>query len=630
MIFNKKGSQFYKEYKWYLYIIVFATSFGLYLNTLNHSFVLDDGMVIVNNKHVLDGIKGVKDIFSNSYLHGFDGKNVNTYRPISLFSFALENHFFGNSPSVYHFFNILSYSILCILVSKFIFQIFPENKAILPITIIGLFITHPVHSEVVSNIKSRDEIYSMLFGITSLIYLLKHDSNKNRASIYFSLLFFTLSILSKENTLTLIGIFPLTLYFFKEEKLTNAIIKSTIYLIPILLFFILRLVILDDIILTNSVEAKWETPYNNTLFAANNYIEELATNFSIFLKYIQLSILPINLVSDYSINTFQIVNFSNIYAILGLASFSLLTYLAISTFKSRSKVSYSILFFLITFSITSNFIIKIPATLAERFLFLPSLGMIILITITLFKSTKSNSNKSIFYLIPIIAIIGFYTNITLNRNKDWKDNYTLYSQDFKSNPESVRIIAGLAQEKHKIDVKIKNKNKKLQEGKITENLYLQTLKNYPNKDFIYYKLGYLKFAMEDFNSAIEYFKKALPAKNIKEHEVYYMLGLCFENLNNNNESISNYEKAIELNPNEDEYWRHIGYVYFAAKKYKEAIDSFIKSVTIKGSSDINDLTNIAVSYHSIGDYSNAKKYYTAILKIDPNNSTAKKNISTLP
>ena len=81
-----------------------------------------------------------------------------------------------------------------------------------------LFAAHPIHTEVVANIKSRDEILAYLFGTIMLICFLKFKESNLKKWLYASLSFYFLAILSKENAILFIAILPFINYYLSLEK----------------------------------------------------------------------------------------------------------------------------------------------------------------------------------------------------------------------------------------------------------------------------------------------------------------------------------------------------------------------------------------------------------------------------
>ncbi len=75
-----------------------------------------------------------------------------------------------------------------------------------------IFMAHPVHTEVVANIKSRDEILSFLNGTLALLLVFDYSKSKNWISLALAVIFFFLSLLSKETAMTTLAIIPFMLF----------------------------------------------------------------------------------------------------------------------------------------------------------------------------------------------------------------------------------------------------------------------------------------------------------------------------------------------------------------------------------------------------------------------------------
>jgi hypothetical protein len=175
-----------------LALIVGIFGFLLYSNTLTHDYVLDDFSVIKENNIVRQGIKAIPEIFRTSYRQGYLSLNDGTYRPLSLAMFAVEWNFFPNTPAVSHFVNVLLYGITGFLLFIILCKLFAsslrlshsplstsppaslqnemgDGSEVLAFIASLLFIAHPLHVEVVANIKSRDEILCFLFVLCSFL-----------------------------------------------------------------------------------------------------------------------------------------------------------------------------------------------------------------------------------------------------------------------------------------------------------------------------------------------------------------------------------------------------------------------------------------------------------------------------
>lgn len=191
---------------------------GQYFNTLGHDYAWDDAIVIRDNVYTQDGLGSLKDIWTKPvYI-----PQREIYRPIPQTTFALENYFSPNgNPMVGHFVNMLFYALCCFLIFHFFKLLIPQYHLIFAFLASLLFLVHPVHTEVVANIKSRDEIIALSFGLASMIFFIRYLSDKKIMLISTSILFFIMACLSKLNAITLLAIYPIIYYFNTQVKSTK-------------------------------------------------------------------------------------------------------------------------------------------------------------------------------------------------------------------------------------------------------------------------------------------------------------------------------------------------------------------------------------------------------------------------
>ena len=195
----------------YIYILVGLLSFVLYTNTLTHGFVWDDQLVITGNSVTTKGFSGLFEVWTtNKYI-----EQRPTYRPIPQTIHTILWQFFPNEPMVGHLTVTLAY-VICVLSFLFVLKhFFPKLNNWLVLFIGAMFSLMPVHSEVVANIKSLDEILSTIFVVWSIYYA----SKKGFKFILISSLFFITALLSKVSAVTVLPVF---LFFIfnntKEER----------------------------------------------------------------------------------------------------------------------------------------------------------------------------------------------------------------------------------------------------------------------------------------------------------------------------------------------------------------------------------------------------------------------------
>jgi protein O-mannosyl-transferase len=211
-----------KQIPVYIYSGICALiAFLLYISTVTYDYTVDDATVIANNKLTTGGISAIPEILSSPYRAGFWSRKEGLYRPLSVVMFAIEWEVAPKQPWLGHLINILIYTGTCAFLFLLLFELLGKEKAITAFFMTMLFTVLPVHTEVVSNIKSRDELLCFLFGLISIYYICRWVRQKKIYYAVVSGLCFFLALLSKENAITLIPVFPLVLWFFTEQDVNR-------------------------------------------------------------------------------------------------------------------------------------------------------------------------------------------------------------------------------------------------------------------------------------------------------------------------------------------------------------------------------------------------------------------------
>ncbi len=492
-----------------LYIALPAFAFLLYSNTNRFGYNGDDDAVTRGNRHVQQGVKGIGEIFTTGYYDGFAhsdrSSNDRLYRPLPLASFAIEKQLWGNSPETGHLINVILYSAACLLLYMLLIKLLSPAPAIISICITLLFIAHPVHTEVVANIKSRDEILCLFFLLLSLITLVNYARAYHFAWLAAMVLSLALSLLSKENAIAFLGLAPLTI-FFTQKHFNKKVWLSAMPAIAAVAaaYLFARSFALGEI-------ANRELDImDNSLVAANSASEIFATNFVILWKYLQLLFVPTMLSWDYSYNQIPIANWSSPVAWLSLLIHGgLLTY-ALFNIKNKSWIAYGIFFYFIALSISSNFIIKIASTMAERFLFIPSIGFCIaavLVAEKMIRKIPCPALKTALSLILISCVAAGFSYKTVTQNKVWSSPLSLMEHGAKASPNSARAHLFLGHEYMDMAAKNSSELKKVMDVKKAIGAYKKSLEIYPEYGGALNSIGRAYFFLGDMDSAIYFFRK---------------------------------------------------------------------------------------------------------------------------
>ena len=569
----------------------------------------------------------------------------------ALVNFAIEYQLFGENPAVSHFINVLLYALTVMLLFKILSSLFKSDNfqkwfLTLPFIITVLFTAHPIHTEVVANIKGRDEIMTFLGALLALWYSLKYLENQKIKYLIYSGIYFFLGLLSKENAITFIAIIPITLYYFKSVNKEQYLKIIGSLLIPTFLFLFIRYQVIGS---PNAAIAK-ELMNNPFLHASNS--EKFATIFSTFIIYFKLLIFPHPLSFDYYPKHIPIVNWNNFIPIASLLINMALGLIALFGLKKKSVFSYSIWFYFISFSIVSNIVFPIGTFMNERFIYISSLGFCIVLAYFIIEILpgilKQKNQMSIFILI---AILGLYSFKTIDRNKVWKNDFTLFTQDVKisSNSAKSNTSAGgklleeatkkgnetvrdkyLQQSIQYLEKAIKIHPTYVDALLLLGNAHYEYNRNYDgtlfyykrilninpkyqqvytNLDIIFNKLDSVDYEIKVWNE--------INAVNPDVFEVNYNLGNLYGRFKNDlNTSIIYLEKAVKINSKKSNAWKDLGVAYGIIKDYKNSARCLENAVKYNPK-DAQTYFNLGITFLNIGDKEKSEKYFDKAASLDP-------------
>lgn len=122
------------------------------------------------NKLTKMGVRGIPQIFKSHTFYNNDGSGY-SYRPVALTTFAIENQFLGENPHASHFISVLLYALCIVILFSLLRKWFNSQGNWFSFFICLLFLVHPLHTEVVDNIKCRDELLTLfLYFLHFMLY----------------------------------------------------------------------------------------------------------------------------------------------------------------------------------------------------------------------------------------------------------------------------------------------------------------------------------------------------------------------------------------------------------------------------------------------------------------------------
>jgi regulator of sirC expression with transglutaminase-like and TPR domain len=553
--------------------IILILGVKIYSNTFDCSFHFDDYINIVNNTNIRN-ILDVKTWW-----------NFNSTRPIGTFTFALNYHFNQLDIKYYHLVNLIVHLINTCLIWWLTLLIFSspamkdqpiakDKKQIAFLTAL-LFVSHPLATQSVTYIVQRlTSMVAMFYLLSIALYVKARVSDKGNKSkailIIGSMVSAVLAMLTKENAFTLPFAILLTeIFFLRTMKQFSINFRDyrVILITATLLGMIMIIPLKFSFSIFNPLPPMLGHAYTITSF---NYF---LTQFSVIVKYIQLLFLPVNQVLDYD---FPIsTTFFEIRTLLSFLVLLSLIVLAIFSFKRYRIISFGIFWFFLTLSIESSFI-PISDLIFEHRTYLPSFGFFLILSSGIYLLFW-NRYKYIAIAIFII-IIGSNSYLAYERNKVWKDDLTLWSDNVEKTPNLPRPLL--------------------------------------TRGFVYGNLGQYDKAIADFSRVIEI--------DPKSKEAYYDRGIAYATIGQVNKSIADYSRLIEIDPRYAKAYSNRGADYFNLGQLDKAIADYTVAIAIDPNYP-DAYYNRGLAYGKLGKWENAIADYTRLLEIDPNNSNAYSN-----
>lgn len=634
---------FLQSKKIQLYIIAIL-SLLININTISNEYALDDEMVIKKNMFVQKGFAGIGEILSNdayrSYFNyeGADNTNLSggRFRPLSIVSFAVEQSIFGKTlgnqyleerdrllsmeqttnnvndietqralvkkidkeidaqtlklAPIRHIFQIVYYALCCLLLYWFTSLVGPNNKW-LPFLAALFFVVHPIHTEVVANLKSRDEIFSLSFILLTSIFYIQYFQQHKKKFAWLALLFYVLAFLSKEYAFVLVILIPLYYYLTQKTSVVN-MLKANWFL-----GFTLASIILFGIrfIITNSTKTEITDVLNNPyLYAQPN--EVLPSKIVTWLKYLQLLFFPTKLSSDYSYNTFPYVSFAHATVLISILIWLSIAVYTVYAIIKRKFIAFGLAGFLLFFLMINNLFFDIGATMGERLIFHSSAAFCAIIAwvITKFLNDKSSriAQASVVVFVSIIIVAGSYK--IWQRNSDWKNDFTLFTKDVTTNTASAMLNSNAGTQYFQKALLPYDGKVMTTQDSIAAKPLLQTslqytaasIKIYPKLINSHINIALTYWYLNQFDSAVTHWKIAAQLFNgrnqaLSKHATILLnKGLSFGAQKNYTEAIKMMQPASEIDPYNPSIWNNLGGAYFMTGNLQLAANAFSKALQL--------------------------------------------------
>ena len=542
-----------------------------YGNTVNFDYAWDDKLIITANQYTLRGIRALPDIFTKRVSIPYKSE----YRPVAQALHAIEYQVFGGSPHAGHAFNLLWYALTCATVFAFVRFAFSRTHILYPTMVAALFTVHPLHVEVVANIKSRDEILALFFGLWGIIWLVRAiEQGRWQAAIGGSLCF-ALACLSKSNAVTLLPLAPLVAWYrSSDRKMSRRLLVSGA---GVAICCLLMIVVIRHIqnTVSSDLPAHLNSTVLNNIFLWSAHAETIIpTALVVIARYAVLFVYPHPLIHLYGYDQIALNHWSNPLTWAVIAGLLGLVLLVLKTLPRKSPAAFGVVTFTITYSVYSNLLFFAPDTMADRYMFLPSVGIAIVVVYGLYRlagldvnapvrlSARSSAVAGVF----MFALAGYFLT-TLVTNRDWRNDATLIHNRIRYMQNNAAAQAIYGYQLNKESAEMPTPELRLQRKIAAMNAFTRAIDIYPDFDAAWIAVGRIFGERGMYSKAELAFLRAQRLQPLSP-EAYLALGTLYLAEQDTELAIPYLERAVLLDPEMEEAYVMLGRAYLRANNIK--------------------------------------------------------------
>lgn len=525
----------------------------VYGNTLWNAFTLDDGLYIVHNPRVTSG--SIRGLFEPTTLN-------NVIRPVTFATFALNWALGGVQPFGYHLFNLLLHAavtLMLYLLLRKLLESIPDGSTVAFAAAL-LFAVHPIHTEAVASIAGRSELLAVAFLLAAWLL---HVEDKGILALFC----FLLAMMSKESAIVFLLLALAGDYArnkLKPVRQYGLIAALTVLYLGV--FWKLK---------GGRFGQKGVDFLDNPLGSLPVSLR-IPNALRIAWKYVGLHIYPGTLSSDYSYNAILLYAKWRSLAPAVVATLCVLGIWIWALWTRKNAWFFAGAIYLVGFAVTANVLIPTGTLMGERLAYLPSAGFCLLVALLWVRFGKYHRPLAWTVLSIIAAALAART---VGRNRDWRDNFTLYSAAVQAVPRSAKAHAGLGTEyliREQFDAARKE--------------YLLALRIYPNFPEVLHYDGIVESRMGHDEVALQLMEKALSLTGTADANFDYVgvdLAAELTKLGRTDEALKLLNEEIVTSPGNTQAW-----------------------------------LNRAVVHHRRGELESARVDVAAALHLDPSNAQA--------
>jgi tetratricopeptide (TPR) repeat protein len=398
-----------------------------YSNSFRAGLALDNAWVIQEDFRIQAATsENARLILTQDY--SYKNSSSGLYRPLTTFSYLVNYTILGGGsrPAGYHWVNFALHAVNILLVYWLGLLLFREMGPAWALA--AVWALHPILTESVTNIVGRADLLAGFGVLASLLCHVKSAAASGRRKLAWLgalTLAATIGIFSKESAVVLLAamvIYDFTLGTGGARARWAGYVAAAL---PVAIFLCVRYWIFAGL-------GAAPVPFTDNPLVGAGFWTARLTAVEVIGKYLWLLVWPRDLSCDYSYNQIPVAGW-------GVGSFAVLAVCSAAVFcyRRHKVLCFCIVFFFAALAPTSNLVILIGSIMAERFLYLPSLGFAGCLVWAIYRRPR--------FAPAVLALISAALAVrTYARNIDWLDDQTLWASAAKVCPASYKTRLHLA------------------------------------------------------------------------------------------------------------------------------------------------------------------------------------------
>ncbi len=597
---------------------VFVVALAGSANTLQNSFTnWDDPVLILNNPQI-------RSLSPSAIVTLFTSVANHAYLPVRDLSYALDYALWGLDPYGFHLTNLLLHCANSLLLFALLARLFEDDRLALAAALI--FAVHPVHSEAVAWASGRKDLLAFAFGLLTVLSFDWGDRARKRTlGIALSALCAFLACLSKPTAVVLPFLLWVALLLRKEGGArVSACVRSTL---PVLLVCGAMAVAHFAIAFSKGVIKTGERETIQAWSAVASLVRRAAPLASA-VEALRLLWFPANLSPFYLMQGGWIQPSAPILAVIALLATAGIIVWAV---RGKTKIAAFGLFWIAIAYLPTSSVLPTSLPLAERYLYLPSLGLCVCLGAAL-----AGLRRGAWPLAAALVLV--YGLGSWSNNARWQDSLSLWRSACRTLPASSEVwndmaaaysqagMASRAEGALVISARLEPPNARL---RLNQGLVLMKKGNYAgaaqalreaSADARYaydarYRLAQVYEALGRIPDAVAEYKAAA-AINPRAAAPHNNLGVLHEQATALAAARAAYEKAIALDPHYALAYYNLGNLEQAEKKFAEAERHYRRAIALDPAHAMAH-NNLAFVLLKLGDAESAREHLLRAAELDP-------------